>query len=750
MLPGAAINVESASSIFENEILRGEYSYPFTIPLTNKNRLLLGFPEEISTMYETKMIPVLYERLGALTNALLYIDEVDFDYNTNIGSLNCSLVGVEGYFYALIQNKKLANLTFGGKFEIPVYPPSSTIFHSNAAYFASDVTNGVITGKPFCFPMIKWDNFGLENFDYHLCQGFINYYTKWPQQTGTSSPGYEFAYAGPTLTTDIGLARIIPMFYLKWVIQQVFTEVGFTVTSDLFSDPAFNAIYMLNNFSINIWSITSLVTFLTATTDICSEIDPSNHMPDMLVTEFLNAVCQIFNVQFIPTGLTSFDMKMKTGIVGNTNVTELDKVKISSVVTKKISDTVPAQLGINLSWQNGDSIYSNFVASQSFSFNKGNVNVFTDLNNISALNGDIYYVITEGQYYQYNYQNLQWQIYKDQVINGEVELVTDLSHVGTLYDGVIYFVRSVNELFQYTLSDTWWTRISRNFVNFKQYPNGTGLNLPGAPLVNQSIPMKVQSPTVGGWTDITVDVPHIDGPGRWFPNAYATGTIPPGGLQTVAPSTISLSNLRLMFYFGLTNNDVSLPDNVNSPYYPYAIPYSSGYNYAPNGFPNYRKIFNWNLCLYGRDGIYQTFYAAWDKALLNSTKYVLQVYLPDYDVNQLDSTSKILALNQLFLLYKKSFNIPYQETATLEVYVLKQAAPATLSPGATVYADTEYVEGGYADDNVTYNANMLPVIENGGNYAVDGYIEDTYVDVTPVRRITGTPQQITNLTKYHP
>ena len=693
MLPNAAINVESASPIFENEILRGEYSYPFTIPLTNRNRTLLGYMEEVHSITETKKIPVQYERLGATVSAMLYIDEVDFDFNTNTGTANCSLVGIEGYFYALIQSKKLENLHFGGSFPVPTYATRLTVNHSNLVRYASDIANGTITGMPFIFPMIKWDNFGLDGLDFVPINGFINYYSQHPANTGSSVPQYEFAAAGN------GLARTIPMFYVSWVIKRIFLEVGFTVTGDLFNDTTFNALYVVNNFAINKWYINNTLSIL-AHIDKCTEINPANHMPDMLVTEFLNAICQLCNVQFIATGLTTFNMVRKKAIVNNGTVTEIDKIKISSLVAKKITDVVAAQNGINLAYKGGDTIYSTFTQGSNYTITKGTVADYSALSDITPLNGDVYYVTADTQYYQYNLANLQWQTYNDLVINGDVELFTDLNPAG-MKDGDIWFVRSVNELIQYTVPAT-FTRYSRNFVAFKQYPAGINLNLDGAPLVNMSIPFN------DDYVSPTIDVPHIDAPGRWFANQYDPADTTSTLVRTVTPLKVDKISLRLMLYFGITANDVALPDGDNSAVTPYAIPYSSGYNRSAHGIPHYDKKFDWNLNLYGPEGIYNTFYADWDRAMLNSIKYVLQVYMPEHDVNNLDFTGKILALQQLFLIYKKAFNIPYLNTATLEVYVLKEATGGILDSGAPTYEDSGYIDGGYVDDVSTGAPDISP------------------------------------------
>jgi hypothetical protein len=111
-----------------------------------------------------------------------------------------------------------------------------------------------------------------------------------------------------------------------------------------------------------------------------------------------------------------------------------------------------------------------------------------------------------------------------------------------------------------------------------------------------------------------------------------------------------------MLYFGLTENFAG----------DYAIPYCSSYNYDQTS--SYNKVFDYNLSLHGEEGLYTTFYKLWDKVLSKTTKYEIQIYDAEHNVNALSFKEMIAALEQKFLLYSRSFTEPYKGVATLEIY----------------------------------------------------------------------------------
>ena len=111
-----------------------------------------------------------------------------------------------------------------------------------------------------------------------------------------------------------------------------------------------------------------------------------------------------------------------------------------------------------------------------------------------------------------------------------------------------------------------------------------------------------------------------------------------------------------MLYFGMANNEAG----------DYEIPYCSGYNYDQTAAVN--KVFDYNLSLFGADGIWLTFYSLWNKVMTQTTKYELQIYLGEHDVNSLSYKKMITALEQKFLLYSRAFAEPYRGVASLEIY----------------------------------------------------------------------------------
>jgi len=80
------------------------------------------------------------------------------------------------------------------------------------------------------------------------------------------------------------------------------------------------------------------------------------------------------------------------------------------------------------------------------------------------------------------------------------------------------------------------------------------------------------------------------------------------------------------------------------------------------------RVYEWSLAFYGVDGIWEVFYRQWNTVLVKTTKYQLQIYLGEHDVNALSFKEFISALEQKFLFYSRGFTEPYRGVASLEVY----------------------------------------------------------------------------------
>lgn len=597
------LTLKNSSPIFETEVERGEYSYPFKLPLTQRNSKILGFPEQLTVTEEIFTFNAELERLGSISSGILFVDSVGFDHNLQQGYAECTFAGTDGKLFNKIDGKKLWELTYGGSFAVPVYSPINAYwnYHSNVGLWATDITNGTITDKPFVFPMIKWDNFGTDTGDVDILEYYVNLWQKTPQFANDIGPRF----------ADIGISgnkqRLIPMFKTKWIVQQIFAEYGFTVGGSFFDTPTFEADIIINSYSVNKWQMSGTGS-APQNTDLCTEINPANHLPDMYVVDFLNIICKRFCGQFMPNGPKSYEFVLKKDVINTTAVTAIENKYLSPFISKKLNETKDAQKKINLEYTDTDTFFEN------------NVIVDTDV----------------------------------AAIKGSVNTVADLAGVASPADGDIYLVKNLNQLWKYFTEGAAWFFHCYNFINYKPYKNGNDLTLEAAPLINVNADFSLVDYGVGGIT-YNLNTPEIDVEANIIGDEWVNGATP-GSTFYILSSKRTYLPLRFMLWYGLTENYAAN----------YAIPYCSGYNYDQTS--SYNKVYDYNLGLYGPDGLYNQFYRLWNLVMGQTTKYELQTYLPEHDVNALSFKEMMFALDQKFLLYSRAFTEPYRGVASLEVY----------------------------------------------------------------------------------
>lgn len=418
MEPESNLSLEYSSPLFENEVQRGEFSYPFTIPLTERNKRLLNNPQFVNNPEITIQQTVYFERLNKKAPGVLFIDAVDYNYTTNAGRCECTLSGVEGLFLTQIEGKKLADLEYDGVYPIPVVSEAGSYnAHSNACLYATSITNGTVTGMPFVFPMLRVANFGFEAGESEhsvtsgdLIQGFYNFWTNNPwNHSALTGPCYEYILSRKSVDT-YDYQRLVPMFYRKWVLVKVFEEFGYTLTGDFLDDATFNAIVLQNNFTINKWISFIAFSGPILFRDRCTEIDPRNHMPDISIIDFLNDTCKNFNVQLIPVSPTEWKVVSKTDLIGGIATTEIAKHKINPNIRKMLTETAEVRKGTNLEYTNSDTFYDSAVLALDYVTITGEVANYAALPG-SPADGNIYYVLNEDVFYQYSADETDWYPY---------------------------------------------------------------------------------------------------------------------------------------------------------------------------------------------------------------------------------------------------------------------------------------------------------------------------------------------------
>ena len=288
------LSMEYFSDLFDDQFTNGQFSLPLDLPLTDNNRRKLGFAERLSNsnnIIKYWKVDIIDDGWPILTGAKMAIVQSSGNWGYTKGKLSVIITGAKGMFGSIIQNKKLTDLVLGGVIKWPV---------AESRQFATDHKNGLYPQFDYIVfaPIAIEDYIDTEQADYtteFLIRDTVNDIVLKLISPGVYDivfdrvdPTNSNAVIAPGLLQHIDY-RTIPFFKLQYVFRKCFEEFGYTVSGDWIDDIDFAKLYLFNNFSLEIYSLTTY-------TDYNNMIIPSNHVPDMLIVDFIKAVCTFFNI----------------------------------------------------------------------------------------------------------------------------------------------------------------------------------------------------------------------------------------------------------------------------------------------------------------------------------------------------------------------------------------------------------------------------------------------------------------------
>lgn len=307
--PQTALEMETLFEAFDDDLSTGEFSLPVDFPWTDNNRKLTGFAERLqnfsSKVKEWRV--VVYDRgFPELANAKLTMLEKSGSFSYNRGKFSATVSGNKGLFGSLVRNKTLRDLKLGG---------TITFTDDSSAAFAEKIMKGQ-------YPQYSYMQFATVAIEGFFDTGRPDYTTEFLVQdrvnntviTGGSSDAWSFANpAGSD-----GLLRTIPFFNLKFVLKKIFTENGFTLTGDFLNDTDFDYLVLFNNYAIENYAPSNGV-------DFNRQVVPANHMPDILIKDFLADLLQLFGMYAdFSIGANKVNLVYKKAILKNKKVLSLN------------------------------------------------------------------------------------------------------------------------------------------------------------------------------------------------------------------------------------------------------------------------------------------------------------------------------------------------------------------------------------------------------------------------------------------
>lgn len=288
--PGTALDMEELQPAFDEDLAIGEFSLPVDIRWTEKNRRILGHAQVISGYQGQNnywKCDVYDRNVPEFVRGKLTILEKIGNTNYRKGKFSASISGSKGLYGSLIKDKKLKDLLLDDKIRW---------VEGDSRSFAYAVMTGTLAYPYLSFAPVAFEEFiDQERADYSgefLANDTVNYVVvngsgDWVFGRATADDPAVAAVSGTEEYMDY---RTIPFFKLKYVLRKCFEEFGYRLTGDFADDDAFNDLVIFNNYAIEKYDVNTME-------DLNKSITPANHLPDMLISDFLKAVFSFFQLE---------------------------------------------------------------------------------------------------------------------------------------------------------------------------------------------------------------------------------------------------------------------------------------------------------------------------------------------------------------------------------------------------------------------------------------------------------------------
>lgn len=387
--PGTVLQMESLFPAWDEDLSTGDFSLPTDFPWTDNNRRLLGYAERLENFNkkEKSWRCIVYdEHFPEFPNAKLTMLEKSGTFSYTRGKFSGSISGNKGLFGSLVKNKTLKNLRLGG-------PINYAGFESRQ--FATDVMHGVYPQYAY----LKFAPIAIESFfdtsrlDYDgefLAADRVNYMVV---------AGGDYSFKNPSGATRSAF-RTVPFFSLKYVLRAIFLENGYEVVGDFIDDPEFDDLVIFNQFALENYAPSTGIDFNTL-------ILPGNHVPDMLIKDWLAALFSFFNLYpDFGSGVNLVHLHYRQGILANRRILDINTICSNKFTGEGDDDSESNGWKIDYTWDSADGFVGDRVKSDIEKEKNlvGTVSTFADLATLDIgrifTTDDIVFVVADNMYYQ--------------------------------------------------------------------------------------------------------------------------------------------------------------------------------------------------------------------------------------------------------------------------------------------------------------------------------------------------------------
>ena len=391
-----SMQLESYADAFDEDFATGEFTLPVELPWTDKNRRLLGFAERLenfSAKPEYYNCTVFDDGFPELPNAKMVILEKTGTYTYLKGKFNVSISSSKGLFGSRIKGKNLKDLVF-----TPI-----TWTGKDSREFATDVMKGLYPElNHIVFTPVAMEGFIDTNRPDYTTEFIAGDIVNYPQFVGTST--WKFGRASATTPGTIAASgnieyidyRTIPFINLKWLIIQIFSQLGYTVGGYFIDGNEFDDLVLFNNYAIENYSPTTYV-------DYNRSINIINHLPDVSIANFLKEIFLLFNIY--PTFINNVvNLSYRSDLFSQKDVADLTPY-VNSEFTSTFEDAQSSDSNgytLKMEWDSSDSYYSDHVKDISTKKLRGTVVdrfALSSLSFASPSTDDIVFVEADNMYY---------------------------------------------------------------------------------------------------------------------------------------------------------------------------------------------------------------------------------------------------------------------------------------------------------------------------------------------------------------
>lgn len=323
--PGLELELENANPFLQfTDEISGQFSLPFEVDASPKNIRLLNYAGIIQkNNLNISLDAEIYDNGLQVAIGKIKIEKPTHNLNrTGDGVISCYFLGGISNFYQDIKDKKLRSIDVGGdrSFDWDGIVENTNGFWSHL--YA--VLNADPGSYDYAFYPVK--NTDWPGFDYD-----INVMNCVYLDSGTVHMLEYFIQGGKK-----DLNRVVPFPYLKYVMQQALSFVGWRIEGDILNDEDFKKVTMINFQAID-WAFIKIlvgVQLIEARDPVVFNLQ--DHLPDVTISEFMIALKNRFGWWY------DFDKKSKVITIKQLQDAATGTVKnfkkyASPVVVKKVN-----------------------------------------------------------------------------------------------------------------------------------------------------------------------------------------------------------------------------------------------------------------------------------------------------------------------------------------------------------------------------------------------------------------------------